>query len=157
MAFGTSWKDVLILIQFSTLSTSSNISTMLDGLKTGSRQHITLYVIHSRWITKTNGVQRSQYLVTMFVPLFSMLVFWLQYCTHPLSRSPAGSSTTNMFDNLLALAAAPKPANLCDELESYLSSDLKHIIDVLLWWSECQHMYPALSHMAVDPLTVPGM
>lgn len=60
-----------------------------------------------------------------------------------------------MFDYLPALAA-PRPSDLHDELERYLNSDPEHVSDVLLWWFERQHTYPALAHMAMDYLTIPG-
>ena len=60
-----------------------------------------------------------------------------------------------MFDQLPALSA-PKPSDLRDELERYLSSDPKHVVDVLSWWFERRHMYPHLSRMAMDYLTIPG-
>ena len=60
-----------------------------------------------------------------------------------------------MFDELPALAA-PRPSDLCDKLQCYLNSDPKHIVDILQWWFERQHTYLALSHMAMDYLTIPG-
>jgi hypothetical protein len=60
-----------------------------------------------------------------------------------------------MFDELPALTA-PKLSDLRDELEQYLSTDPEHIVDVLLWWVEWKHVYPCLSHMALDYLTIPG-
>lgn len=61
-----------------------------------------------------------------------------------------------MFDNLPALVA-PKPSDLRDELERYLSTDPEHVVDVLAWWTERRHMYPCLSRMALDYQTIPGM
>jgi hypothetical protein len=66
------------------------------------------------------------------------------------------SSSKNVFDELPALAA-PDPSDLRDELERYLNSDPEHVVDVLLWWFERQHIYPALSRMAMDYHTIPGM
>jgi hypothetical protein len=66
------------------------------------------------------------------------------------------SSTNNVFDELPALAA-PQPSDLCDELEHYLNSNPEHVVDVLMWWFERQHTYPALAHMAMDYLTIPGV
>jgi hypothetical protein len=40
-----------------------------------------------------------------------------------------------MFDDLPALAA-PRPSDLRDELERYLSTDPEHVANVLLWWFE---------------------
>ena len=64
---------------------------------------------------------------------------------------------TNMFDDLPALAA-PKPSELRDELECFLTTDPEYVQDVLLWWFERQHIYPWLSQilMAMDYLSIPG-
>jgi len=61
----------------------------------------------------------------------------------------------NIFDELPALIA-PKIAELHDELACYLSTDPKQVKDVLLWWHEHEAMYPCLSHMALNYLTIPG-
>jgi hypothetical protein len=64
-------------------------------------------------------------------------------------------SDQNIFDNLPALSA-PKRKELRDELEQYLSSDPTHVVDVLEWWTKRQSMYPSLSRMALDYLSIPG-
>jgi len=64
-----------------------------------------------------------------------------------------------MFDNLLALQA-PRRSELCDKLERFLSTDPKHVENVLLWWFERKHLYSRLHRMirmALDYLTIPGM
>jgi len=45
-----------------------------------------------------------------------------------------------------------------DELAMYLSTgrDLG-IVDGLRWWYEHKHLYPHLSRMAIDYLSIPGM
>jgi hAT family C-terminal dimerisation region len=60
-----------------------------------------------------------------------------------------------MFDDLPALAA-PKSSELRDELERYLSTDPEFVPDVLSWWYERHHIYPHLSCMAKDYLSIPG-
>ena len=66
------------------------------------------------------------------------------------------SSLTNIFNDLPALQP-PKAAMHRDELEKYLSTDCKlHINDGLLWWHELKHIYPCLSRMALDYLSIPG-
>jgi hypothetical protein len=45
---------------------------------------------------------------------------------------------------------------LCDELDQYLSSNPEHVKDVLQWWTDKKAMYPCLSHMALDYLSIPG-
>jgi hypothetical protein len=62
----------------------------------------------------------------------------------------------NIFDDLPALTA-PKLMELHNELACYLSTDPEQVKDVLLWWHEHVSMYPCLSHMALDYLTIPGM
>jgi hypothetical protein len=61
----------------------------------------------------------------------------------------------NIFDNLPALSA-PKAKELLDELTGYLSTDPEQVDNVLLWWHERKSMYPHLSWMALDYLTIPG-
>ena len=61
----------------------------------------------------------------------------------------------NIFNELPALAA-PKMVELHDELAHYVSTDPEQVKDVLLWWHEHKSMYPHLSHMALDYLTIPG-
>ena len=65
------------------------------------------------------------------------------------------TKSKNVFDNLPSLGA-PTPAELRDEYERYLSTDPEVVNDVLLWWSERRAMYPYLSRMALDYLTIPG-
>jgi hAT family C-terminal dimerisation region len=66
-----------------------------------------------------------------------------------------GTRSSNIFDNLPALAA-PRVKELRDELDRYLSTDPEHIADVLMWWTEKKSMYPHLSRMALDYLSIPG-
>ena len=65
------------------------------------------------------------------------------------------AKSKNVFDNLPSLSA-PTHAELRDEYERYLSTDPEMVDDVLLWWSERRAMYPRLSRMALDYLTIPG-
>ena len=64
--------------------------------------------------------------------------------------------TKNIFDSLPTICA-PKATDLCDELDRYLSTDPEHTNDVLLWWAEQKAIYPCLSRMALDYLSIPGM
>ena len=67
----------------------------------------------------------------------------------------ASSSTTNIFDDLPALR--PTTAAYRDELEKFLSTDRElNVQDGLLWWHERKHIYPRLSRMAMDYLSIPG-
>jgi len=60
-----------------------------------------------------------------------------------------------MFDDLPALAA-PKSSDLRGELERYLRTDPEYVPDVLAWWHEQRKVYPRLSRMAKDYLSIPG-
>jgi hypothetical protein len=62
----------------------------------------------------------------------------------------------NIFDNLPALAM-PRATELLNELERYLATDPEHTDNVLQWWWERRSMFPRLSRMALDYLTIPGM
>jgi hypothetical protein len=63
-----------------------------------------------------------------------------------------------MFDSLptLAVAAAPTAIDLRDELDWLLSTDPEYVQDVLMWWFEKRYLYPQLSRMALDYLSIPG-
>jgi hypothetical protein len=60
-----------------------------------------------------------------------------------------------VFDNLPSLSV-PTPKDYRDELDRYLSTDTEPVNDVLMWWYEQREMYPHLSRMARDYLTIPG-
>ncbi|OJA08716.1 hypothetical protein AZE42_07093 [Rhizopogon vesiculosus] len=61
----------------------------------------------------------------------------------------------NIFDNLPVLTA-PKPINLSSELDLYLSTDAEHATNPIAWWHERQKLFPRLSRMAIDYLTIPA-
>jgi len=63
--------------------------------------------------------------------------------------------TGNIFDDLLTLVK-PKDSQPSHELDMYLSTGVKNISDALAWWHEHRAMYPWLSRMAMDYLTIPG-
>jgi len=52
--------------------------------------------------------------------------------------------------------APPKSTDLGDELKCYLNADIEDIPDPIAWWHEHCAVYPHLSHMALDYLTIPG-
>ena len=61
-----------------------------------------------------------------------------------------------MFDSLPSLSA-PEQHELRDELDRYLNTDPEAVGDVLMWWHKRRAMYPYLSRMALDYLTIPGV
>lgn len=52
--------------------------------------------------------------------------------------------------------APPKSTDLGNELERYLNADIQDVRDAILWWHERRAVYPCLSRMALDYLTIPG-
>jgi hypothetical protein len=60
-----------------------------------------------------------------------------------------------MFDTLLS--SSTQSSELRDEIDRYLSTDTEKVTDVLIWWFERRAMYPCLSRMALDYLSIPGM
>ena len=44
-----------------------------------------------------------------------------------------------------------------DEIDRYLDTDTEVVDKPLLWWWERRSMYPCLSRMALDYLSIPGM
>jgi hypothetical protein len=61
----------------------------------------------------------------------------------------------NIFDNLPSLDAPQ--AELQSEIDRYLNIKTEVVTDPLLWWFEHKHVYPRLSRMARDYLSIPGM
>ena len=61
----------------------------------------------------------------------------------------------NIFDILDELDAAPDD-RIDDELEHYLSTPTEKTSNVIQWWTDRLKIYPNLSQMAIDYLTIPG-
>jgi hypothetical protein len=57
----------------------------------------------------------------------------------------------------MAALAPPKPTNLHSELDQYLSTNVVYVADPIAWWHEHCTLYPQLSQMALNFLTIPGM
>ena len=58
-----------------------------------------------------------------------------------------------MFDNIMNIMPSPSTS---DELQHYLSTDAEDVTDGLTWWYERRKIYPELSCMACDYLSIPG-
>jgi hAT family C-terminal dimerisation region len=66
------------------------------------------------------------------------------------------TASTNIFDDLPSLkpSDAKEPQ---DELERFLSTERDlNVKDGLPWWVDRKHLYPRLSRMALDYLSIPG-
>jgi hAT family C-terminal dimerisation region len=59
-----------------------------------------------------------------------------------------------MFDTLLKTSSK---AVTRDEIDRYLATDTEDVKNVLSWWWERKSLYPCLSRMALDYLSIPGM
>ncbi|PPR06541.1 hypothetical protein CVT26_000704 [Gymnopilus dilepis] len=59
-----------------------------------------------------------------------------------------------MFDTLLK-PSAKGSTDIRDEIDRYLNTDTEAVDDVLMWWSERRSMFPGLSRMALDYLSIP--
>jgi hypothetical protein len=71
-------------------------------------------------------------------------------------KSPIQKSS-NLFDDLLACSSsAPLNEELRSELAEYLSTGPENVKDPLLWWVEMRAVYPRLSRMARNYLSIPG-
>lgn len=60
-----------------------------------------------------------------------------------------------MFDTLLN--APTSSTEVREEIDRYLDTDTDVVDNPLLWWWERRSMYPCLSRMALDYLSIPGM
>ena len=64
----------------------------------------------------------------------------------------------NIFVDLLSCSSsAPVNEELRSELAQYLSTGPENVKDALLWWVEMHAIYPRLSRMARNYLSIPGM
>ena len=79
-------------------------------------------------------------------------IFWNLLNVEKILGQP--STSENMFDNLATLAMPKK--ELCDELEKYLGMETEPVLNVLSWWFEHKNVYPCLSRMALNYLSIPG-
>ena len=61
----------------------------------------------------------------------------------------------NMFNRLDAFP--PPWSSNHMELDHYLTADVEHITDAIAWWHKHHAIYPCLSRMALDYLSVSGM
>jgi hypothetical protein len=68
-------------------------------------------------------------------------------------QAPASSEQMNIFDNLMDITSTPSSD---DELQRYLAADVEDVKDGLMWWHERRSIFPRLSRMARDYLSIPG-
>ena len=88
--------------------------------------------------------------------MYSILCLF-DYITLILSVPLQKATEENIFDTLDSFATSPSSAGALSELERYLSTRSDPTVsDPLAWWHDRRTMYPRLSRMALDYLTVPG-
>ena len=58
-----------------------------------------------------------------------------------------------MFDSLMDTTPT---SSLNDELQRYLAADIEDVKDGLMWWYEKRAIFPRLSRMARNYLSIPG-
>jgi hAT family C-terminal dimerisation region len=51
----------------------------------------------------------------------------------------------------------PKTATKLSEIDDYLRLPVENVSDPLKWWYDNRRVYPNLSRMALDYLSIPGM
>ena len=73
---------------------------------------------------------------------------------HGILQKNNHAPSDNIFDALPALSTNSK--SLLDELTQFLTSPTERTHDPLRWWAEREAIYPRLSRMARDYLSVPG-
>jgi hypothetical protein len=59
-----------------------------------------------------------------------------------------------VFETLLTFKGHKRA--LQDELDRFLGLEIEEAENVIAWWHEHRAMYPQLSRMALDYLTIPG-
>ncbi len=62
----------------------------------------------------------------------------------------------NIFDDL-PLVSVPVASKLKDELDQYLACPVEDVRNPFVWWVQNQVVYPRLSRMGLDYLSIPGM
>lgn len=74
------------------------------------------------------------------------------------ARSRCGSQGANIFDHLPSIKSTRTVASAAaDEVERYLSTAIVKVDNPLEWWTQNAELYPTLSCMALDYLSIPGM
>ncbi|KAL1937246.1 hypothetical protein VTO73DRAFT_13915 [Trametes versicolor] len=71
--------------------------------------------------------------------------------------SSAAKESKNLFDNLPRRSGKKKgPGPVKTELDIYLEADTEEVDDVIAWWWRHRDVYPNLSRMDLDYLSIPG-
>jgi len=71
-----------------------------------------------------------------------------------LLQASALTKPKNIFNGILSIA--PTSSHMLDELQHYLALDVEDVTDALKWWYERRGLFPCLSRMARDYLSIPS-
>jgi hypothetical protein len=146
-----------VIMQCCTLDTNLHISRMQVGKMNGSKLRSASFARSMSAHMHTEAMRRMGKQWGMRGLLISYVIATISMLNLPHGACALLQETSsNIFDNIPALAK-PILSRLRDELTAYLSSDPEYVDDVLGWWYEKRSMYPHLSRMALDYLTIPGM
>ncbi|GLB45148.1 putative hAT family C-terminal dimerisation region [Lyophyllum shimeji] len=109
---------------------------------------------HSReTIETTQTASKVRYLLSIWCIADS------HYPVRPYPRSKASKTSkptkVNIFDTLPAFAASRSQVHV-DELADYLNTPIEQVKDVLKWWASKRGIWPNLSRMALDYLSIPA-
>ena len=72
----------------------------------------------------------------------------------PRELAASNKLSFSLFDNIDAFMP-PKAADLRSEIDHYLVDDVEQADDPVKWWHDRRAVYPVLSRMALDFLTIP--
>ena len=111
------------------------------------------------WVSFEQSLNVRMQVLTVRIPMsvnpYEFLFFSLLFFFHASFQEAGETISDNIFDSLPVLSA-PKKVTLADELTRYLATPTEVALDPLLWWIEKQAVYPHLSRMARDYLSIPG-
>lgn len=87
---------------------------------------------------------------------FSLIMAARQHNTN--DSSPLPTQGANIFDHLPSVHHTRGAASAAvTEIERYLSTGTLKVDNPLQWWTENAELYPNLSRIALDYLSIPGM
>jgi hypothetical protein len=95
----------------------------------------------TRFRRRSSRIRNWRYVVDQFLSLVLTVFALIQ-------------PSENIFDNLPSLVRAPDTER--DELDRYLNTETEMVTDALKWWLEKSTVFPHLSRMALDFLSIPG-
>jgi hypothetical protein len=96
------------------------------------------------WIETAEALVRDEYASVYHKPA--------DVVNTPPSNQAAQDNGFASFSNL----SIKQPTGSVSELDEYLRQPVENVPDPLKWWLNHAHIYPTLSPMALDYLSIPG-